>query len=400
MSRPNQALKNLRGCVILIVLAFHSMLAYVAWAPDSQPPFNDPPYQWRAFPIVDGERWFGFDLFCALQDLYLITLMFFLSGFFLWPSLVRKGGGAFLYDRLLRLGLPYALAVGLLMPLAHYPVYLVTATDPSVTAYWQQLTALPFWPNGPPWFLLVLLVLDVAAASVYWCAPGLGDGLARLSAHSWLFVVSLLFVASAVAYVPLALAFTPWEWFYKGPFAFQLCRLLHYAVYFFAGAGLGAYGLERGLLAPDGILVRQWGRWLASAIASFALWLAIAGLTMANKGPPLAMQTLQALSFVIACVTICLSVLALFFRFANRPGPLPGLDFLSQNAYGLYLIHYVFVIWLQYLLLGIAIFAIFKWMIVLASTLLLSCAAIFAIRCIPALDRMIGPNRHAQLMRH
>ena len=165
MSRSSLALSNLRGAAILIVLAFHSCIAYLDFLPSSAPPFDSPPYQWRSFPIIDGQRWFGFDLFCAPQDVYLMSLMFFLSGVFVWPSLARKGIWDYMRHRVLRLGLPFGLAVFLLMPVAYYPVYLVTAVDPGVAAFWQSYVALPFWPSGPPWFLWQLLVLNIAAAA-------------------------------------------------------------------------------------------------------------------------------------------------------------------------------------------------------------------------------------------
>ena len=69
--RASRALGNLRGFVILLVLAFHSVLAYLNFLPASPFPFDTPPYLWRAFPIVDTERWFGFDLFCAWHALAL-----------------------------------------------------------------------------------------------------------------------------------------------------------------------------------------------------------------------------------------------------------------------------------------------------------------------------------------
>src|ERR1700683_5269882 len=96
MSRSSLALDNLRAVVILIVLAFHSVLAYVQWIPSRASGFDQPPYGWRAFPILDSHRWFGFDLFCAWQDVYLMSFMFFLSALFTWPSLARKGGRTFL----------------------------------------------------------------------------------------------------------------------------------------------------------------------------------------------------------------------------------------------------------------------------------------------------------------
>ena len=124
MSPSSLALSNLRAIVILIVLGFHSMLAYLVWVPiAAAPDFASPPYAWRAFPIIDDHRFFGFDLFCAWQDVYLMALMFFLSGLFVWPSLTRKKDWGFLRDRVLRLGLPFVFGVLVLIPVALYPAY-------------------------------------------------------------------------------------------------------------------------------------------------------------------------------------------------------------------------------------------------------------------------------------
>src|ERR1039458_1710465 len=62
MSRSSIALGNVRAVVIIIVLAFHSVLPYLASLPAAAYRFDSPPYQWQAFPIVDSHRWFGFDL--------------------------------------------------------------------------------------------------------------------------------------------------------------------------------------------------------------------------------------------------------------------------------------------------------------------------------------------------
>src|SRR6516165_9535583 len=109
MTKSSLALSNLRGFAIVMVVAFHSCIAYLNSQPDAALPFDIAPYGWRANPIVDSARWLGFDLFCAFQYIYLMQLLFFLSGLFVWPSLSRKGGGKFLYDRFLRLGVPFAL---------------------------------------------------------------------------------------------------------------------------------------------------------------------------------------------------------------------------------------------------------------------------------------------------
>jgi glucans biosynthesis protein C len=391
MSKPNLAVKNLKGVVIVIVLAFHSVLAYLSFSPTPSLAFDDPPYRWLSIPIVDSERWFGFDLFCAFQDLYLMTLMFFISGLFVWPSLARKGSRAFISDRLLRLGLPFCLVVGLLMPLAYYPVYRVTAIDTSFSGYWRHFLALPFWPSGPQWFLVVLLVFDLAAGLVYQLNRKAGD-VFILSVCPRRFVIGLL-SASAIAYVPLALLFTPWQWVQFGPFGFQLSRPLHYAVYFFAGVVVGAHGIDGSLLAADGKPVRSWNLWLVASIASFVAWLGVAGLATQFAAPPVGLQILQAVCFVASCGSICLFLLTLFLRFANRP--LPALDFLSDNAFGLYLVHYVFVVWLQYMLLGVATYAIIKALVVFGGTLILSYVTVGAIRRAVAVVKLVGTDGRA-----
>ena len=153
--------------MILLVLAFHSVLAYLEFLPHQPFAFDDPPFLWRAFPIVDDQRWLGFDLFCAWLDVFLMSFFLLLSGLFTWPSLVRKGARAFLSDRVLRLGLPFAAVVILLMPLAHYPTYLQSAADPGIADYWRHWRQLPLWPSGPVWFLWILLVGDLLAAGIY-----------------------------------------------------------------------------------------------------------------------------------------------------------------------------------------------------------------------------------------
>jgi glucan biosynthesis protein C len=384
MSRSSLALSNLRAAAILIVLAFHSCIAYLDSLPSATQPFNSAPYQWRSFPIIDNQRWSGFDLFCATHDVYLMSLMFFLSGVFVWPSLARKGCWDYTSRRILRLGLPFALAVFLLMPVTLYPVYLVTAIDPSVAAFRQSYLALPFWPSGPAWFLWQLLVLNIAAASAHRFAPASETLLGKMTsraAHPSRFFAGLV-TASALAYVPLAIAFTPWEWLQLGPFGLQLSRPLHYAVYFFAGFGVGICGMENGLLAPDGLLARRWAMWLAAAFAAFLLWIAPTALLFKLRdAAPLGLQIVADFGFVLSCASSSFFLVAVFLHFARNRSRV--LDSLSRNAYGMYLVHYVFVVWLQYGLLNAPLFAFAKAAIVFGVTLVLSWATSAALRRLP-----------------
>lgn len=381
MSRSSIALVNLRAVVILIVLAFHSVLPYLASLPPVAYPFDSAPYLWLAFPIVDSERWFGFDLFCAWQDVGLMSLMFFLSGLFVPASLARKGSWKFLSDRLLRIGLPLALAVIFLAPLAYYAAYRTTAVDPGLDAYWQHWFALPFWPCGPQWFLGQLLALNILAVAAHRFIPGWDQHLVRLVAFAGgnpvrFFVV--LVTLSALAYVPLVLAYSPFAWVNIGPIAFQPSRPLHYLVYFLAGVAVGTYGLDRGLLDGDGVLARRWPAWLAAAFAGFLLWAAPTSVTMADwSNASLIAKFAAGMGFVVACAAGCLCALSICLRFAHWRRW--EFDSLSANAYRMYLIHYVFAVWLQYALLGTGLFAIGKAAIVFVGTLIVSWAIAAAI---------------------
>lgn len=392
------ALNNLRAVVILGVLAFHSVLAYLGFLGPSAFAFDSPPYEWRAFPIIDAHRWFGFDVFCASQDVYLMSLMFFLSALFTWSSLVRKRPRKFLGDRLLRLGVPFTFALIVVMPLALYPVYRVTAVDPGLGAYARHYLALPFWPNGPMWFIWQLLALAIVAAGVHRWAPQWVDSLARWSSGAanrpGRYFIGLA-VASALAYVPMALVFTPLAWSNHGPFAIQFSRPLLYAVYYFAGLGVGACGLERGLLAPAGMLARRWAAWLTGALVSLLLWMGLMGLAMAYRSSvPLGLQIAVGVGFALACTSGCFSVMAGCLRFGTRRSRI--LDNLANSAFGLYLLHYVFVVWLQYALLDVAMLAIAKAVIVFGVTLLLTWATVAVLRFVPLGSRLIGEGRRSR----
>ena len=203
---------------------------------------------------------------------------------------------------------------------------------------------------------------------------------------------SALIALSAIAYVPLALAFTPWAWSNSGLLSVQWCRPLLYGVYFFAGVGIGAAGIDVGLVAADGALGRRWKLWLAVAIASLLLWMGVTALTM-NGPAPVVIEIAAALCFVLACAGGCFFVIASSLRFGTTPSS--GLDSLSTNAYSLYLVHYVPTVWLQYALLGAPLIAFVKAVIVFCGTVIVSWLSILLYQRIPFALRLIFTRSHS-----
>jgi peptidoglycan/LPS O-acetylase OafA/YrhL len=343
-------------------------------------------------PIVDAQRWIGFDLLAIFNDTFFMALMFLLSGLFVWPSLERKGGAKFLRDRMLRLGVPFAIAAAMLMPLAYYPSYAVTGADPGFLAYARAWLSLGFWPAGPAWFIWLLLVFDAVAAGLHvlrrrWTANTQAPRLLGMDGRPSVFIAMLL-VVSVLVYVPMELAFGAERWLALGPLSFQASRLLLYATYFLAGVQLGASGAESGFLVRNAALARQWPIWLSAGLAAYALRLAviitlILPVAGAHRPLPLTPRLLSDFTVVLCCGTISFAFIALFRRFAiaNRP----VLDSLSASSYGMYLIHYPIVVWLQFALLAIALGPIAKGAIVSIGAIALSWGIVVALRRVPVI---------------
>ena len=379
----NAALDRSRTFITLLVLIHHSVIAYTY------------------FGHTDTQSFLGFDGIVLFNDSFFMAAMFFLSVLFVWPSLQRKGISWFLRDRFWRLGLPFIVCALLLMPFAYWAVEL-ERYNPNISFaafWWRTVTAGP-WNSGPAWFMWVLLAFDVLAAIVYYALSGWVETIGKLSLESFgrpaLFFWALLIV-SVIVYVPVVLYFGASRWFAFGPFAIQASRVLLYPLYFFAGCGVGAASLDRGLLASDGEMSRRWPMWLGATLISYGcivllVYIKHAVLPDVTYQPPW-WRVAYALAFVTYTASQTFNVLALFLRFDNDRTSI--LDPLRESAYGIYIIHYAPLLWLQYLLFGLSfgpvdqLTAIIKAVIVFVLTLAISWAATVALRKLPGASHVL-----------
>jgi len=93
------------------------------------------------------------------------------------------------------------------------------------------------------------------------------------------------------------------------------------------------------------------------------------------------------MAFVLCCGATVFGMTGLFLRFAKRRVGI--FDSLSENAYGIYVVHYVFITWLQYFLLESRLDPGVKGTVVFLGTLILSWGTVAAIRRIPAVAKVI-----------
>jgi peptidoglycan/LPS O-acetylase OafA/YrhL len=376
------AFDRARTFIILLVLLYHAIGNY------------------SYFGDGDRMRWLGFDLVALFTDSFFMACMFLISGLFVWDGLTRKGSAVFLRDHGWRLGVPYLLSVFVLMPIAYYPTFLryhwPGTTDFNFLHFWWRTLTVGPWPSGPAWFLWVLLALDTIAAAVWLVAPRVIQALGWIifSARNRPMLAFVVFLTvSVAAYLPMDLAFGSGSWLELShfPLPIQTSRILLYAANFFAGVGIGAVSLRAGLLAEGGELAKRWPVWLAFALSCYGAMLALVYVRhnwVADfKSPPLLWKAGYGLAFAMFSAAMTFTVLALFLRFAETRWRL--LDALQPSAYGIYLVHYIFVIWLQYAVYDSSLAAGVKFAIVFSVTLAASWALTVMLRKIPVVARMI-----------
>jgi len=386
----NIALGYLRAFVTVLVVAHHAVLAYCTFSPPPPVSLIAQPRLWLAFPVTDPHKWLGFDVLVAINDIFFMSLMFFLSGLFVWQSLQRKGAGKFVRDRVLRLGVPFLVSAAVVAPLAYVPTYL-QMTGPH-DGFMRQWLGLGIWPAGPAWFVWVLLAFDCIAAALLFVSPKWGEKLGHALSGSLTRPFAFFGVVVAVslaAYLPMLLRFGPMDWFSVGPFFLQKSRALHYLAYFLLGVGAGAWGIDRGILARGSKLARRWPLWLGRALLMFAVtsWVGLTAMTPQGLARPYLWGSIYGVAFTLCCAAWCFALLAFFLRFTKRPRPL--FDSLRDNAYGIYLAHYAFVAWVQYALLRSSLPAFVKGIGALIGALALSWITVGALRRIPAVRRVL-----------
>ncbi len=102
---------------------------------------------------------------------------------------------------------------------------------------------------------------------------------------------------------------------------------------------------------------------------------------------PMERTIVSEIAFVVCCWAIVSGMTGFFLRFAKRRVRI--FDSLSENSYGIYIVHYVFVTWLHYLLLGSGLAPLVKGMVVFLGTLILSWVLVASIRHIAAVVKVI-----------
>lgn len=379
----------LRSIITVLVIVHHAALSYTTFAN-----FHQEAYILSTHAVVDNSRWIGLDVLVNFNDIYFMSLMFLIGGLFLPKSIRGKGIAVFLKDRFFRLFIPFILGGTCLMLIAYYPSYLLATGKTTVTDYVLDFFTTQSWPVGPPWFIWVLFAFNVLFAVLYllghlWMS-NMGKFLTGLGQKPILFFV-FLFLFTWLMYVPLTLLLGTSYWTGLGPFDFQLNRVLLYFGYFMLGVFIGNTDFKAGIFSPSSRWLGIWKIWILLALLVFILITLVPDslrrLVEEQRLSSTIGWTIYNTLFVLSCVSSSLAFLAVFRMCIHASKS--WWDSLSENAYMIYLCHFVFVTWSQYLFLDFALPAFVKFFLVCIVSLMGSWALSIWLRKIPLIKKYI-----------
>lgn len=359
----------LRSFLTVLVVAHHSSLAYTTFAS-----FDKVAYIRSTHPVVDAQRWIGLDIFENFNDVFFMSLMFLIAGLFVIKSIQRKGPGAFIRDRFYRLFIPFLIGGTILNLIAHYPSYLLAHESTGLRAYVEDFFIVEQWPVGPPWFIWVLFVFNIAFALLYilfrpkFAAPANPGSSLYKSGR----IVLWWFLFTFALYVPFAFWLGPYKWTGFGPFDFQISRAALYFGYFLLGAWLGNVNFNETMFGSSAPLVRRWPFWLVACGLVYTL-LTIASPYLTTLVKTGALTEFQGYFvyftiYVLSCTFSCIAFMTAFRALVKRHHR--AWDSLSEHAYLIYLLHYPFVLWMQYALLNAPFPAFGKFLLTLLAAFL------------------------------
>jgi surface polysaccharide O-acyltransferase-like enzyme len=311
---------NIRWSMIILVLSMHAC--------DTYSPFGNWYYVDRQPSGLATKLSFG--VYQSFLQAFFMAALFFIAGYFSASAFDRKGFATFVRDRFLRLGLPTLLYMFVIGPLTQY---FLSWTWGSGGFGHQWLVHLKDgeWlsETGPMWFCAALLVFSICyglARIAGWRERSIEPAAGTIAIFIAVMALATFLVRIAIDGSASVLNMHPGD--------FPQYILMYVA---------GAYGYRGDWLAR--LADRSCLRWAAVALSlSVPLFAALVGFggglqgdTAQYSGGFNPVSAGKCLWEALVCVGMGLLMLAIYRRSFNEQGPFAR--FLSDNAFGVYLIH-------------------------------------------------------------
>jgi fucose 4-O-acetylase-like acetyltransferase len=373
---------NLRIVLISMVVLLHLAITYGAvgdWSYNEQVPEN------MASAVI-------LTLYTTIAQAFTLAFFYMISSYFNPPAYDRKGPGAFVKDKLKRLGIPLLFYWAVLNPLLSLLIRIL-AGDPALP---PGVSFLSFWIGelsvGPMWFVEALLIFSLvyalwrlATARRGAAAPPPPPAASEARAPSNVAMAVFALGVGVVTFV-VRLAW-PVNRFLE-PFHFQLGQFPQYIAYFVIG--LIAY--RRNWFA--GVRIAQAKLWVWVAVGmvlSYFPLLVVGGALESGVDAFLGGPTWQSLAYSVLeeflGLGLIVTLLVWFRDRFNRQGKLASA--MGADTYAVYVFHPLVIVSLGYALSGIYMIGVAKWVLVAPLALALCFLVAHYLRKLPGLRAVL-----------
>lgn len=366
---------NIRYLMVLLVVVLHSACGYS----------NNT--QWWA--VNDANSIF-FDYLLGVLGVFLMPTLFFIAGYFALPSLQQKGKWLFIKSKLKRLGIPCLLGVVLMVPIINlihlysrdYPVSLLSLwsrfvknIEGALSLHTGFITSSLQFQHKHFWFISLLLVFFIIFTFLHDAKKRWLPNKPTSAKSKTPTMRSILLVLSLVSVLTALITFFIYGIFHGSPnrdpwiiigglIQFQASKIILYISCF----SLGVYAFSKNWLKNG----KTPGHFLFWTILSIGLMYCqgkVLTILMTNFSIGLALSWVLMHTFLV--FTILLALISFGINHWHCPSKVSRQ--FSVNAYNIYLLHMLFVVVVQLLLLEWVSISIFiKFGIVTLSTILLS----------------------------
>jgi glucans biosynthesis protein C len=304
------------------------------------------------WPVEDAAKIPVLKNFFFINAAFMMGLYFFISGYFMMFSIKRKTTGQFISDRLKRLGIPLVFfTVFLFLPFN----YIGSDKSQNILSFFSDS-----YFNKPPlatghlWFVASLLVYSFIYILIHRKRNNSETTLKHVVFKVWYIPVYIVLLTILSAIVRLKYPIDTWRtWIVP----VEVAHIPQYISLFFIGTLFNRYQWLHTLKVSTGI------SFFAISIAVFVLHQYLPHEVRFHWLSESFIET-------ILCVGISVGLLTVFRYFANSETGFTRL--LSDNTYGIYMVHLFLVIVMQQLFQPLEINGWLKFTIVTFCSILLS----------------------------
>lgn len=365
MENRQHFLDNLRAFIILLVVILHVSICYMEFVP----------WWWY---VISIDSSLIFTIFVLLLDVFIMPIMFLLSGYFLLPSLLSRSPKVFINSKKWRLLYPWLIGVILLAPLYAYSIFITRGKKIPFLKFMLNEFIGDSYQQAHYWFLgILLLFISLALITTRLFPSILKFNYRKIRINKRFFLV--FYIITTVIYAAINTKFTQTEWI-RSVIVFRPVHILNLFLYFILGIFM-----ERSQYFNKKHFKNSLKAWFLLFLISQSLYLISIQIIPLNDNDNIVFVIINSLLLNFYCLSTVMFLLSAFYRYFNRSSTL--LRSLSSSSYGIYFTHFIFILIVFYLeKTGLNIYI--KFIVSLISTLVFSFILTSLFKRTPLLKKM------------